>query len=159
MGKEDDLIQNNKDTVYEIKDEDGAEEEGDKSVEVDDPSIETVDNEEESRGNDEQPTELEKPAPPRPPAVRKLDSALDGKHWEDNMVGSVIHEYCIGSVIRDYGNFEAALSTPQYGFQKRMKAFRKKGYEATTKELDKNFISKHVINMLPARLITHTMMQ
>ena len=75
------------------------------------------------------------------------------------MVGSVIHEYCVGSVINTYSNLEATLSTPQYGFQKGMKVFKEKGYTATVKELDKNFIGKNVIDMLPARSITYAMMK
>ena len=41
------------------------------------------------------------------------------------MVGLVIHEHCIGSVIKEYTNLEATLSIPQYGFQKGMKVFKK----------------------------------
>ena len=58
------------------------------------------------------------------------------------MVGSVMHEHCIGSVIREYNNLEATLATPQYGFQKGMKVFKDKGHEATVKELGKNIIGQ-----------------
>ena len=75
------------------------------------------------------------------------------------MVGAVIHKYCIGSVIKGYDNLEATLSTPQYGFQKGMKVFKEKGYMATVKELDKNFICRNTIDMLLARSITHNMMK
>ena len=75
------------------------------------------------------------------------------------MVGSVIHEYMVGSVIRHYGNLEASLSTPQYGFEKGIKIFKEPGYDATVKELDKNLIGRNVMNMLPARSITHDMMK
>ena len=66
----------------------------------------------------EQQPESEEPPPPdqRPPAVRKLDSNMDGDYWQDSMVGSVIHVHCIGLVIREYTDLEATLSTPQYGF-------------------------------------------
>ena len=33
------------------------------------------------------------------------------------------------------------------------------GYKATIKELDKNLISRNVIDMLPAKLVTHDMMK
>ena len=75
------------------------------------------------------------------------------------MVGSMIHEHCIGSVIKEYTNLEATLSTPQYGFQKGMKVSKEKGHKATVKELDKNLIGRNVNNMLPARSITHDMMK
>ena len=42
--------------------------------------LKPVDDEEESRGNDKSQAEPEFPAPPRPPADRNVDSALDGKH-------------------------------------------------------------------------------
>ena len=58
-----------------------------------------------------------------------------------------------------YGNFEATLSTPQYGFEKGLKEFKELGYVATIKELDKNLIVKNVIDMLLARSITHDMMK
>ena len=75
------------------------------------------------------------------------------------MVGSIIHEYMVGSVIQHYGSLEVSLSTPQYGFQKGLKVFKEAGYEATLKELDKNLIGKNVLDMLPARSITHDMMK
>ena len=75
------------------------------------------------------------------------------------MVGSVIHEYIVGSVIQPYGNLKATLSTPLYGFQKGLKEFKELGYKATIKELDKNLIGKNFIDMLPARSITHDMMK
>ena len=96
---------------------------------------------------------------PRRRAVQELDSALDGKHWGDGMVGSVIHEYAVGSVIREYSNLEASLLTPQYGFNKGLKVFKEAGYEATIKELDKNLIGRNVIEMLPARSVTRDMMR
>ena len=63
------------------------------------------------------------------------------------------------SLIQDYGNLEATLSTPQYGFQKEMKVFKEKDYTAIVNELDKNLIGRTVIDMLPAKLITHAMMK
>ena len=75
------------------------------------------------------------------------------------MVGSIIHEYTVGSIIQHYGNLEATLSTPQYGFQKGLKEFKEVGYNATIKELDKNLISKNIMDMLPARSITNDMMK
>ena len=73
------------------------------------------------------------------------------------MVGLVIHEHCIGS--REYTNLKATLSTPQYGFQKEIKVFKEKCHKATIKELDKSLIVRNVIDMLPARSITHDMMK
>ena len=40
-----------------------------------------------------------------------------------------------------------------------MKVFKVKGHTATVKELGKNLIDKNVIDMLPARSITHDMMK
>ena len=37
--------------------------------------------------------------------------------------------------------------------------FKKKGYEATVKELEKNLIGKNVIDMLPAMSVTHDMIK
>ena len=75
------------------------------------------------------------------------------------MVGSVIHEIIVGSVIQKYGNLEATLSTPQYGFQKGLKKFKELGYEATIKELDKNLTGKNIMDMLSAKSVTHDMMK
>ena len=75
------------------------------------------------------------------------------------MVGSVIHEYIVESVIQNYGNLEATLSTPQYGFDKGLNVFKEVGYNATMKELNKNLIDKNVLDMLPARSITNDMMK
>ena len=77
------------------------------------------------------------------------------------MVGSVMHKHCIASVIRDYGDLEAVSSTttPQCGFEKGMKVFKEKGHAATVKKLGKNLIGKNVIDILPARSITHDMMK
>ena len=80
---------------------------------------------------------------------RGLDNTLDGPHWNN-----CIHtQYCM-SVISGYGNLEATLSTPQYGFQKGLKVFDKEGYKATIKELDTNLIGRNVIDMLPPEAIT-----
>ena len=56
-------------------------------------------------------------------------------------------DYCL-SIIKDYGNVEATLSSPQYGFEKGLTVFRKEGYKATMEELDQNLIGKNVIGML-----------
>ena len=130
---ENDPVQENEETVHEIEDETSTEEDDDesvhKSVHGDDPSLGSVeivddyDEEDEPRANDneldhEQPSEPEEPTLPglatdqRPPAVRKLNCLLNGEHWKDNMVGLVVHQYCIGSVIREYTNLTATLSTP-----------------------------------------------
>jgi hypothetical protein len=78
-----------------------------------------------------------------------LDSTLDGPHW-DNCVHT---QYCM-SVISGYGNLEATLSTPQYGFQKGLKVFGEDGYKATIKELDANLIGRNVIDILSPECIT-----
>ena len=69
---------------------------------------------------------------------------LDGKHWGGSMIELMVHECIIGKVIQDYGNLEATLSTPQYGFQKRMQVFKESGDEGTVNELDKNLIGRNV---------------
>ena len=40
-----------------------------------------------------------------------------------------------------------------------MKVFKEKEYKATVKELNKNLIGKNVIEILPARSVTHDMMK
>ena len=62
------------------------------------------------------------------------------------MVGSVINECVIGSVIQNYGNLKAILSTT-IRVSERDERIQKLGYEATVKELDKNRISRNVIDM------------
>jgi hypothetical protein len=58
------------------------------------------------------------------------------------------------SMITGYGSLEATLSTPQYGFQKGLKIFGEKEYEATVKELDASLIGRNIIDMLPNNNIT-----
>jgi hypothetical protein len=89
-----------------------------------------------------------------PSAPRGLDSTLDGKHWNN----CVHTQYCM-SVISGYGNLEATLSTPQYGFQKGLKLFGEGGYKATIKELDANLIGRNVIDMLTPDGITRDIFQ
>ena len=98
---------------------------------------------------------------PVPAAIRKLQDNLDSPHWNRNMIGSVIHEHCIGSVIREYNNLEpvSVSATTQYGFRKGMKVFKDEGYKATVKELSKNLIGKSVIEMLPGNSVTSDMMK
>jgi hypothetical protein len=66
---------------------------------------ENDDNDEDNSNNDNSDNNNNVTAP------RGLDSTLDGPHW-DNCVHT---QYCM-SVISGYGNLEATLSTPQYGF-------------------------------------------
>ena len=68
-------------------------------------------------------------------------------------------EHVVGSVIRNYRNLCATLSTPQYGFQKGLKIFKESGHEATIKELDKNLICKNVLDMLDPKSVTFDMMK
>jgi hypothetical protein len=89
-----------------------------------------------------------------PGAPRGLDSTLDGPHW-DNCVNTRYYM----SVISGYGNLEATLSTPQYGFQKGLKLFGEGGYKATIKELDANLIGRNVIDMLTPDGITRDIFQ
>ena len=76
------------------------------SAREDEPSIGSV----ETVGDDEdqviepKPQPMAEEPPPqdqRPPAVRKLNSQLGG-FWKDNLVGSVIHEHCIASMIKTF---------------------------------------------------------
>jgi hypothetical protein len=78
-----------------------------------------------------------------------LDNGLDGKYWTG---------YCL-SVIKGYGNLEATLSTPQYGFKKGLTMFGESGYNATVKELDENLIGRDVIQMLDPKSVTYDMFQ
>ena len=123
-----------------------------------DASVETVDENDdpvvEPQPMAEEPLSQDR----RPPAVRKLDSNL-WEFWKDSLIGSVIHEHCIGSVIRDFCSTEAISSTPQYSFAKGMKVFKEKRHASIVKELRKNLIGKNLIDMLPARSITHDMMK
>ena len=125
-----------------------------------DASVETVDEDDDPVVEPKpQPMAEEPPAEDRrPPAVRKLDSNLVFS-WKDSLIGSVIHEHCIRLVIKAFCNTEAISSTLQYSFAKGMKVSKEKGHTATVKELGKNLIGKNVIDMLPARSITHDMMK
>ena len=68
---------------------------------------------------------------------------LDGNYW--NRRGEA--NYCL-SIIKGFGNLEATLSTPQYGFKKGLTVFGGPGYDATIKELDENLIGRDVICLL-----------
>jgi hypothetical protein len=81
--------------------------------------------------------------------VRELELDL-GAYWNDKVVGSVI---------QNYGNLEATLSTPQYGFQKGLNEFKETGYIATVNELNKNLIGKNVLDMLEPKSVTYDMMK
>ena len=123
-------------------------------------SVETIDDDDDPVVEPEPQRMAEEPPPQdrRPPAVWKLDSQL-GEFWKDILIGSVIHEHCIGLAIRDFCNIEAISSTPLCSFAKGMKEFKEKGHIATVKVLGKNLIGKNVIDMLPVRSITHDMMK
>ena len=110
-------------------------------------SVDTVTNDYDDGGtdaiNDDPPVQPEMPKDnqrgnnPVPAAVQKLKDNLNGPHWDRGMINSVLHEHCIGSVIREYNNLEsvAVSATQQYGFQKRMKLSRMKN----TKLLSENW--------------------
>jgi hypothetical protein len=83
------------------------------------------------------------------PAKKLSDNGLDGKYWTG---------YCL-SVIKGYGNLEATLSTPQYGFKKGLTMFGESGYDATVKELDENLIGRDVIQMIDPKSVTYDMFQ
>ena len=108
---------------------------------------------EEVEETDDQQEDVETEAEANPPAVnaaRELgNDGLDGKYWTG---------YCM-SVIKGYGNLEATLSTPQYGFRKGLTVFGGPGYDATVKELDENLIGRDVIQMLDPKLVTYDMFQ
>ena len=87
--------------------------------------------------------------PEAAPMVRELESDL-GAYWNDEVVGSVI---------QNYGNLEATLSTPQYGFQKGLNEFKETGYKATVNELNKNLIGKNVLDMLEPKSVTYDIMK
>lgn len=93
-----------------------------------------------------------------PAMVQELESNL-GEYWNHATVHSevegLMHQHIIGSVIQNYRNLGATLSTPQYGFQKGLKIFKEAGHDATIKELDKNLISKNVLNMLEPQSVTY----
>ena len=178
-------VHDNEEAEQEIEEEDGLaeiEEEDDSAIEDDASrpdsacggkpsigSVETVDdaNEEQNVIVDDPPRQPAEQHPnrqadnPVPAAVRGLDCKLNGPHWVGGVIGAVTHKHYIGSVMREYNNLESVLvsSTPQYGFQKGMKVFREEGHTATVKELSKNLIGKNVIDMLPAKSVTHDMMK
>ena len=51
-------------------------------------------------------------------------------------------------IIKDFKNVKATLASPQYGFEKGLKVFGKKGYKKIMEELDEKLIGKNVIDML-----------
>jgi hypothetical protein len=98
--------------------------------------VEEIDEEQEPDTPEPEP----EPKPPKKPG-------LDGKYWTG---------YCL-SVIKGYGNLEATLSTPQYGFRKGLIICGESGYDATVKELDENLIGRDVIQMLEPKSVTYDM--
>ena len=119
--------------------------------EEDDPMLEELhvieDNDE--SGKDATGEQADK-APPK--KNRGLDDTLDRGYW--NPGGQERH--CL-TVIKGYGNLEANLSTPQYGFKKGLAIFGGPGYDATVKELDDNLIGRDVIIMLNPESVTYDM--
>ena len=101
-----------------------------------------------------------------PPAmVRELDSDLRD-YWSHATIHSGLSdmygnfkEHVVGSVVRNYRNLCATLSTPQFGFKKGLTIFREAGHEATIKELDKNLIGKNVLDMLDPKSVSYDMMR
>jgi hypothetical protein len=85
---------------------------------------------------------------------QKKRAGLDGNYW--NRKGEA--NYCL-SIIKGYGNLEATLSTPQYGFKNGLSIFGGPGYGATIKELDENLIGRDVIQMLPPQSVMYEMFQ
>ena len=69
--------------------------------------------------------------------------------------GSPSHSLSFSYMERGVKILLATLSTPQYGFQKRLKEFKETGYKATVKELNKNLIGKNVLDMLTPKSIDH----
>ena len=103
--EENDTGTNDNSLAHKPEDEDEPEQEDDVTVGSDDDEEEG-----EAGENEEQQQEEVPPASvPRPRAVQELDPNLDGIHWGDGMVGSVIHEYTVESVIQHYGNLDATL--------------------------------------------------
>ena len=88
--------------------------------------------------------------------ARNLESNL-GNYWNDD---STEEEYTfVMNTIAEYGNLEATLSTPQYGFNKGMKVFGDEGYKAAIKELDENLIGRNVVRMLMKKEVTKEIFQ
>jgi hypothetical protein len=114
-------------------------------VEDDDDADEDTDRNGGISDVDEESSAAEEEAP-------KKKGGLDGEYW--NREGEA--NYCL-SIIRGYGNLEATLSTPQYGFKKGLTIFGGPGYDATVKELDENLIGRDVIQMLQPRSVTYDM--
>ena len=77
--------------------------------EEDDTTVEPVDDEDQPQEeveSVEEEEQLQEGAPlalvPRRRAIQELKSNLDGVHWGDGIVSSVIHEYIVESVIQHY---------------------------------------------------------
>jgi hypothetical protein len=85
-------------------------------------------------------------------APAKKKKGLDGTYWNPGRQEG----HCL-SAIKGYGNLEATLSTPQYGFKKGLAIFGGLGYDATVKELDENLIGRDVIRMLDPKSVTYDM--
>ena len=93
------------------------------SIQADSPSVDSVDtvsDDEEDEtsavvdnpnGPTERPENNEQNNAPVAPAVRKLQDNL-GDYWNSNVIGSVVHEHCIGSAIREYNNLESVSMSP-----------------------------------------------
>ena len=83
--------------------------------------------------------------------ARNLESNL-GNYWSNNTTEEE-HNFVMNT-ITEYGNLEATLSTPQYGFSKGLKVFGEEGRKAAIKELDENLIGRNVVRMLPKKEVT-----
>jgi hypothetical protein len=124
-------------------------------VEEDDDTNKEIDERSESDdGNDISDVDEESSTPEEEEKPQRKKGGLDGDYW--NRKGEA--NYCL-SIIKGFGNLEATLSTPQYGFKKGLSIFGGPGYDATIKELDENLIGRDVIQMLQPQSVTYEMFQ
>ena len=103
--------------------------------------------------NDESVDEIEEEAKPR---LNEIDFTLDGPYWSNGTVETKTDLYMLGAITR-YNNIDGLhglCSTPQYGFNRGMKEFGQKGYDATASELSNNLIGIDTVDMLDKSHIT-----
>ena len=84
---------------------------------------------------------------------KELKSNLDGSYWKT----SNAHVAYSLTAISEFGQIDASLATPQYGFSKGLKIFGNAGYQATVSELKDNLTNRGVVQMEEATAINHDM--
>ena len=104
-----------------------------------------VDSSDDNSGDNSSDNDTEEASVNADREAKNLESNL-GNYWNND---TTEEEYkFVINTMTEYGNLEATLSTPQYGFNKGMKVFGKGGYGAAIKELDENLIGRNVVRML-----------